>query len=123
MIPADEPFDGTWPYASNFFDGNGFRQHYIDLNNAGNDADDVIIALHGEPTWGYLYRNFIPRLSKLGRVFAPDHMGFGQSETPQDREYTIRDHADNLESLLLDLDVRNITLYSANFRNSLSGGT
>ena len=66
--------------------------------------------MHGEPTWGYLYRNFIPRLSKRGRVIVPDYMGFGKSETPQDREYSIREHADSLERLLLSLDVQNVTL-------------
>lgn len=119
MIPADETFDGTWPYAPHFFDGNGFRQHYIDVDNAGDDADDVIICLHGEPTWGYLYRNFIPQLSKRGRVIVPDHMGFGKSETPQDRDYSIRDHGDNLERLLLDLDVRNITFIMQDWGGSI----
>jgi hypothetical protein len=38
MIPADETFDGTWPYAPHFFDGNGFRQHDIDVNNAAGRA-------------------------------------------------------------------------------------
>lgn len=93
-----------------FFEGNGFRQHYVHVSNAGVDADDFIVCVHGEPTWGYLYRNMIPRLSKLDLVIVPDHMGFGKSETPKDREYTIRERADNLENLLLDLDVRNITL-------------
>lgn len=110
MIAADETFDGTWPYAPNFFEGNDFRQHYIDVRTSGAKSDDVIVCVHGEPTWGYLYRNFIPRLSRIGRVIVPDHMGFGKSETPQDRDYSTRDHSDNLESLLLDLDVRNITL-------------
>ena len=31
MIPADETYDGTWPYAPQFFDGCGFRQHYVDV--------------------------------------------------------------------------------------------
>ena len=110
MIAADETFDGTWPYAPNFFEGNGFRQHYIDVHANDAKTDDIIVCLHGEPTWGYLYRNFIPRLSRLGRVIVPDHMGFGKSETPQDRDYSTRDHSDNLERLLLDLDVHNVTL-------------
>jgi len=42
----------------------------------------------GEPTWGYLYRRFIQPLSGANRVVVPDHMGFGKSETPRDREYT-----------------------------------
>ena len=107
MIPADETFDGTWPYAPRFFQGAGFRQHYVD---EGPSDGDPIVCLHGEPTWGYLYRKFIPRLVKHGRLIVPDHMGFGKSETPQDRAYEIRDHCENLEKLLLHLDLRDITL-------------
>jgi pimeloyl-ACP methyl ester carboxylesterase len=92
------------------FEGNGVSQHYIDFDTNDSKTGDVIVCLHGEPTWGYLYRNFIPRLSRLGRVIVPDHMGFGKSETPQDRDYSTRDHSDNLERLLLNLDVRNATL-------------
>jgi haloalkane dehalogenase len=105
MIPADETFDGTWPFSPHFFEGSGFRQHYIDEGEG-----DAVVCLHGEPTWGYLYRHFIPRLIEHGRVIVPDHMGFGKSETPQDRAYSIREHADNLERLLLSLDVENVTL-------------
>ena len=105
MIEADETFEGTWPFAPHFYEGNGFRMHYVDEGEG-----DAIVCLHGEPTWGYLYRNFIPRLVKHGRVIVPDHMGFGKSETPQDRAYSIREHCDNLERLLLELDVQNVTL-------------
>lgn len=105
MIDAHETFDGTWPFEPHFFDGNGFRQHYVDEGDG-----DAIVCVHGEPTWGYLYRRFIPRLARHGRVIVPDHMGFGKSETPQDRDYSIRDHADHLERLLLELDVTNVTL-------------
>ena len=110
MIPAEETFDGTWPYSPHFFNGNGFRQHYVDVGASNGEDGDVIVCLHGEPTWAYIYRNFIPRFSKLGRVIVPDHMGFGKSETPQDRDYWIREHCDNLEQLLLSLDLWNITL-------------
>ncbi len=104
MIAADEQFEGTWPFVAHFFDGNGFRMHYVDEGTG-----DPIVALHGEPTWGYLYRNFIPRLRKYGRVIVPDHMGFGKSETPRDREYSIRDHVDNLERLLDHLRLTDVT--------------
>jgi haloalkane dehalogenase len=79
------------------------------VDETGNGPETFVL-LHGEPTWGYVYRKFIPRLAKLGRVLVPDHMGFGKSETPQAREYSIRDHVDNLEALLAHLQLRDITL-------------
>jgi pimeloyl-ACP methyl ester carboxylesterase len=107
MIAAHETFDGTWPHAPNFFDGNGFRMHYVDENPRG---AETFLCVHGQPTWGYLYRNIIPRLAELGRVVVPDQMGFGKSETPQDRRYTIEEHCDNLEKFVLALDLSNLTL-------------
>ncbi len=118
MIPAEETFDGTWPFAPHFHDGAGFRMHYVDEGGG-----DPIVCLHGEPTWGYLYRRFIPRLAKLGRVVVPDHMGFGKSATPQDREYTIRAHIDNLESLLVShLRLTNITLVGQDWGGPIASG-
>ena len=51
MIPERETFGGTWPFAPRYFDGNGFRMHFVDEGEG-----EPIICLHGEPTWGYLYR-------------------------------------------------------------------
>jgi haloalkane dehalogenase len=79
--------------------------HYVDEGTG-----EPIVCLHGEPTWGYLYRRFIPPLSATHRVVVPDHMGFGKSETPRDREYSLRAHVDNLTKLIEGLDLRNITL-------------
>ena len=106
MIPADETFDGTWPFAPHFSTTSGFRQHYVD---EGPRDGEVIICLHGEPTWGYLYRNMIPRLSETCRVVVPDHMGFGKSETPQDKVYTVQTHVENLERFIDDLGLTDIT--------------
>jgi len=105
MIDAHETFGGSWPFEPRFFDGNGFRMHYVDEGTG-----EPIVCLHGEPTWGYLYRRFIPPLSATHRVVVPDHMGFGKSETPRDREYSLRAHVDNLTKLIEGLDLRNITL-------------
>ena len=106
MIKASETFEGTWPFLPNFFDGNGFQMHYVDL---GPRQANPIILLHGEPTWGYLYRKFIPELSKSYRVVVPDMMGFGKSETPQDKEYTLKTHVENLSKLIDNLKLSNIT--------------
>jgi len=106
MIKASETFEGTWPFLPNFFDGNGFLMHYVD---EGPRQANPIILLHGEPTWGYLYRKFIPELSKSYRVVVPDMMGFGKSETPQDKEYTLKIHVENLSRLIDNLKLHNIT--------------
>jgi cis-3-alkyl-4-acyloxetan-2-one decarboxylase len=105
MISAEENFDGTWPFAARLTDVAGFRQHYVDEGTGR-----PLLLLHGQPTWGYIYRKFIPALAATHRVIVPDHMGFGKSETPPDREYTLRTHVENLTALIDALDLRDITL-------------
>ena len=105
MIPANETFDGTFPFEPHFTTAPGFRMHYVDEG-----AGPPIVCLHGEPTWSYLYRKFIPPLARNFRVIAPDHMGFGKSETPPDREYTLRTHVENLSALIAELGLTEITL-------------
>ena len=102
MIDPLETFDGTWPYAPHFFEGSGFRHHYVDEG-----AGDPIVLLHGEPTWGYLYRHFIPRLVKHGRVIVPDHMGCGLSDKPGDDryEYRLKQRVDDVDALLTKLGI------------------
>ena len=104
-IQAEETFDGTFPFAPHFTAAPGFRMHYVDEGSG-----PPIILIHGEPTWAYLYRNFIPVLYRRFRVVVPDHMGFGKSETPSDADYTLERHARNLCTLIEELDLRDITL-------------
>ena len=80
--------------------------HYVD---EGPPRGEPIVCLHGEPTWGYLYRRMIPPLAERWRVLVPDHMGFGKSDTPQDREYSLRAHVENLAGWIDALDLRGIT--------------
>jgi pimeloyl-ACP methyl ester carboxylesterase len=100
-----ETFDGTYPFKPHLRSINGFRMHYVDEGEG-----EPIIFLHGEPTWGYLYRRFIPPLSKTNRVIVPDHMGFGKSDVPQNMPYTLAQHIDNLTKLILELDLEDLTL-------------
>ena len=104
MIPAEETFDGTYPFQPRFSSAPGFRMHYVDEGDG-----EPIVFLHGEPTWGYIYRKFVGPLANRWRVVVPDHMGFGKSETPQDRTYTLETHVANLAALLDDLGLDEIT--------------
>jgi pimeloyl-ACP methyl ester carboxylesterase len=105
MIDPGETFDGTWPFAPKFSATADFRHHYVDEG-----AGRPILLLHGQPTWGYIYRKFIPPLARSHRVIVPDHMGFGKSGTPTDRAYTLATHVANLAALIETLDLRDITL-------------
>lgn len=119
MIQSDATFNGTYPYAPHFTDAPGFRMHYVD---EGPREGQVVLCLHGEPTWGYLFRHLIGALRGAYRVVAPDHMGFGKSATPQERSYWLQDHIDNLERFVLALDLRDITLVLHDFGGPVGMG-
>ncbi len=80
--------------------------HFVDEG-----VGDPLVLLHGDPTWGYLYRKFIPILSKHGRCIVPDHMGMGKSGMSRELyPFRLKHHIANLEGLLLHLDLHDITL-------------
>src|SRR5262245_1513623 len=87
-----------FPYAPHYVEvDGGVRMHYIDEGR----GDDVILCIHGEPSWCYLYRKMVPTLSKQGRVVAIDLVGFGRSDKPAAREaYTYAMHHDAIVSLI-----------------------
>ena len=118
MIKASETFNGTWPFKPNFYNGNGFLQHFVD---EGPKDTDPIVMLHGEPTWGYIYRKFIPVLAKKNRVIVPDHMGFGKSDTPQEKKYTLKTHVENLSELINFLELKNITFIGQDWGGPIIG--
>ncbi len=116
-VDAQETFHDTWPYKARYSTAPSFAMHYID---EGNDA--TLLFLHGEPTWGYLFRHQIAALKDTYRVVVPDHMGFGKSETPDHRTYFLQDHIDNLERFVLDLDLESITLVMHDFGGPVGMG-
>lgn len=119
MISADAHFAGTFPFAPHFSDVSGFRMHYVD---EGPRDGDVVLCLHGEPTWGYLFRHLVPSLATTHRVIVPDHMGFGKSDTPAARTYWLQDHVDNLERFVVSMDLWDITLVMHDFGGPVGMG-
>lgn len=97
-----------YPFAHHFFDSPMGAMHFVD--EGPRDAP-VLLMLHGNPSWSFLYRHFVTAFSDTHRVVAPDHIGFGLSDKPEDEgAYSIDAHARNLEGLVEALDLRNITL-------------
>jgi haloalkane dehalogenase len=99
-------FDGTFPFAPQYLRVHDFQMHYVDMGEG-----DPLVLLHGDPTWGYLYRHMILPLSQRARCIVPDHMGMGKSDVPAaPYPYRLQHHIANLERLLLTLQLQNITL-------------
>ena len=112
----DERFGGLpgYPFEPNYVqvesDGAAaVRMHYV---AAGPKDGPVVLLVHGQPTWSYLYRKVIGVLADAGlRAVAPDNIGYGRSDkltAPTD--YTVRRHIDWLHGLVTGLDLRDVTL-------------
>jgi haloalkane dehalogenase len=73
----------------------------------------TVLLVHGEPTWGYLYRRMLPTLNAAGmRTVVPDLIGFGRSDKPTARDaYTYAGHVAWLRSFVDQLDLRDIVLF------------
>jgi haloalkane dehalogenase len=86
------------------------RMHYVD---EGPRDGPIVVMLHGEPSWSYLYRKMIVPVAAAGfRVLAPDLIGFGRSDKPTRRsDYTYLSHVAWLTSWFTQLDLNNITLF------------
>jgi pimeloyl-ACP methyl ester carboxylesterase len=96
-----------YPFASRWLGVDGGRMHYVD---EGPRDSAPLLMLHGNPTWSFFYRRLIQAFRGEHRCVAPDHLGCGLSDKPQDWRYDLVGHIRNLEALVLALDLRDITL-------------
>ena len=102
-IPND--LKTEYPFHSHYLDINSDQYHYVDEGDG-----DPVLMVHGNPTWSFYYRNLAKELSLTNRVVVPDHLGCGLSDKPQDYEYTLENHIQNLVKLVKFLELKNITL-------------
>lgn len=95
-----------WPYEPKYVEIGDTRMHYVDEGQG-----ETILCLHGEPSWAYLYRKFIPSLSRKFRVVVPDLIGFGRSDKyTETADYTFEMHFSKLEQFVRALDLSDITV-------------
>ena len=78
-VPPME-ISSEFPYEPRFVEILGSQMHYVEKGEG-----DPILFLHGQPTSSYLWRNVMPHVEGQGRVIAPDNIGFGKSDQPDDR--------------------------------------
>ncbi|MEC9106878.1 MAG: haloalkane dehalogenase [Candidatus Neomarinimicrobiota bacterium] len=99
-----------YPFKPNYIQLGDIRIHYVD---EGESSKEVVLLIHGEPTWSYLYRKMVPIVSESGyRVIVPDLVGFGKSDKPINQEdYTYEKHVGWISSFIESLDLTNINLF------------
>jgi haloalkane dehalogenase len=104
----DEHFTNLpdFPFEPHYVNINRMRVHYLDEGQG-----EIILCLHGEPTWSFLYRKMIPPLSKHHRVITMDFVGFGRSDKYSEmRDYSFQMHRDTLIGFIHELGLEGITL-------------
>ena len=108
----DSRFEGLpdYDFAPHYVDIDGMRMHYVD---EGPRDGGVVLLLHGEPSWSYLYRHMIPPLRDAGlRVIAPDLIGFGKSDKPTRKtDYSYAGHVGWMTAFIEALDLSGINLF------------
>ena len=95
-----------FPFEHRFVDlGNGIQMHYVDEGQG-----DILLMLHGNPSWSFLYRKMIRLLCGSYRCIAPDYPGFGLTEAPSSYGFTPLEHSENIERFVDKLGLRDLTL-------------
>jgi haloalkane dehalogenase len=99
------PNKTQYPFTPKKISINGHTLSYLDEGQGS-----PIVMLHGNPTWSFYYRNLVSLLQNNYRVIAPDHIGCGFSDKPQDYPYLLKNHIDNAEKLLAELGIDKFSL-------------
>ncbi len=104
-----------FPFAPNYFDLTdnefpGLRMHYLD---EGSPEAPVVLLMHGQGCWSYIFRHMIPVLTEAGlRVIAPDFIGFGRSDKlPSTEDYSFQKHVDWIINFLDGMMLQDINAY------------
>lgn len=95
-----------YPFEPKRFDTGSGALSYLDEGS----GDEAVLMVHGNPTWSFFYRDVVLALRGRLRCIVPDHLGCGLSDKPQDYDYTLANHVENLGRLLDSLPLRKIHL-------------
>lgn len=99
-----------YPFQSHYLDIDGQQMHYVDEGEG-----DILLFVHGTPSWSFEFRHIIKALSQTHRCIALDHIGMGLSDKPKNYNYTTQQHAQNLEAFINAKQLKNITLLVHDF--------
>jgi cis-3-alkyl-4-acyloxetan-2-one decarboxylase len=106
-----------YPFGSHFLSLGDVRLHYVDEGQG-----EPLLMVHGNPTWSFYFRHLISGLRDQYRVVAPDHVGCGLSDKPQQYEYTLAARIGDLLQLIETLDLNRITLVAHDWGGAIGLG-
>ncbi len=116
-MPHTTDWQSLFPYESRAIELDGLRYAYVDEG-----AGETILAVHGNPTWSFYWRELIRGLSPRYRVIAVDHIGCGRSDKPANYEYRLARHVENLCRFVRQLDLRDVTLVAHDWGGAIGLG-
>lgn len=99
-----------YPFSSKYFEVGPHKLHYIDEGKG-----EILLFVHGTPSWSFDFRNVIKSICKTLRCIAIDHIGFGLSDKPKVYDYSTQSHSKTLEKFILEMDLSNITMFVHDF--------
>lgn len=104
-----------YPFRHNWIEIAGNKMHYVDEGSG-----TPVLMVHGTPEWSFGYRYLIKGLSGNFRCVAPDLLGMGLSDKPQDADYTCKAHAERLEEFIARLGLKNLNIIAHDFGGSIA---
>lgn len=117
MIADADDWRALYPFESREIRLDGWRYHYVDEGQGR-----PLLLVHGNPTWSFYWREIIKALRPRYRLIAPDHIGCGLSDKPQEYSYRLAQHIANLRRLIEELDLRDITLLAHDWGGAIGLG-
>ncbi len=93
------------PFKSNYLEVAGYKMHYLDEGSG-----PIVVALHGNPTWCFYYRNLITELRQHFRIIVPDYIGCGLSDHPEDKHFRAIHRIEQLDEFLSKLGINKLSL-------------
>ena len=104
-----------YPFRSKFLEIDGYKMHYVDEGSG-----TPVLMAHGTPEWSFGYRYLIKGLMGSCRCIAPDMLGMGLSDKPQNADYSCKAHAARLEQFIAKLGLKNINIIANDFGGSIA---
>jgi haloalkane dehalogenase len=115
--PPAADWKALYPFESHQLDLDGQRYHYVDEGSG-----EPLLMVHGNPTWSFYWRNLILAFRDRFRAIAVDHIGCGLSSKPQKYPYRLSQHVTNVDRLIEQLDLHDVTLLAHDWGGAIALG-